>query len=73
MQKSCKNGIFLLRMLQKMHKSDKFLTKIAFRASKNFERQQKKNDRKMLQTPIIKLNYSTGTTLPSQKGRNSLI
>ena len=29
-------------MLQKMHKSEKFLAKIAFRASKNFERQQKK-------------------------------
>ena len=29
-------------MLQKMHESDKFLTKIAFRALENFERLQEK-------------------------------
>ena len=72
LQKSRKNGLSLLRILQKMHKSDKILTKIAFCASKNVERLQRKNDRKMLQTPIIMLNYSRGTTLPSRKGRNSI-
>ena len=44
-----------------------FLQKFHFVPQKTSNGSRKKNDRKMLQTPIIKLNYSTGTTLPTQK------
>ena len=67
LQNSCKNCIFLFRKLQNMHKSDKLLAKIEVRASKNLERLQKKNDRKMIQTPLVELSYSRGTALQSRK------